>query len=535
MVLPLVQLRLGPCGLIEVVSPFDPVTQAQLRRIRPAGRWLAHRSCWEFPLEAAAGLDQALSGRFPVTPELTRWLGWLRQPLPPLPPHRQLVRAAALEEQLADGRQPMAHQRHAARWLLARRGAVLADAMGLGKTLSALLAARALVRCGDCRVVVVAPAGLSAHWHQEALALQLQLDLHSWARLPPELPEAGCVLIVDEAHFAQSALATRSQALLRLARHPRMRAIWLLTGTPMKNGRPSQLLPLLAAIGHPLAVDRRTFEERYCQGHWRERAGRRIWDASGASHLEELQRLVRPLLLHRTKGQCLDLPPKQRRFHPVALAPAAAAEFQRLLDGYVLDFRHRAARGMVRRDAEALAVLTALRRIGSQRKLPAAVALLRSLLAAEEPVVVFTAFVATAQALHHQFGADDEAVLLTGAVPVRRRQALVDEFQQGRRRLLIATFGTGGLGFTLHRARHVVLIERPWTPGDAEQAEDRCHRIGMAATLTSHWLQLGQADAFVDSLIADKAQRIELLLHSRQRLRQQRALPALVRQLLERW
>jgi SNF2 family DNA or RNA helicase len=81
----------------------------------------------------------------------------------------------------------------------------------------------------------------------------------------------------------------------------------------------------------------------------------------------------------------------------------------------------------------------------------------------------------------------------------------------------------------------VVLIERPWTPGDAEQAEDRCHRIGMRATLTSHWLQLGQADAFVDSLIADKSERIELLLHSRERLRQRRALPVLVRQLLERW
>lgn len=72
---PLVQMRLGPSGLIEVVSPFDPVTQAQLRRIRPAGRWLSSRSCWEFPLEAAAALDQALSGRFPVTAELARWLG----------------------------------------------------------------------------------------------------------------------------------------------------------------------------------------------------------------------------------------------------------------------------------------------------------------------------------------------------------------------------------------------------------------------------------------------------------------------------
>ena len=31
-VTPLVQMRLGPSGLIEVVTPFDPVTQAQLRR-----------------------------------------------------------------------------------------------------------------------------------------------------------------------------------------------------------------------------------------------------------------------------------------------------------------------------------------------------------------------------------------------------------------------------------------------------------------------------------------------------------------------
>jgi hypothetical protein len=57
----------------------------------------------------------------------------------------------------------------------------------------------------------------------------------------------------------------------------------------------------------------------------------------------------------------------------------------------------------------------------------------------------------------------------------------------------------------------------------------------MAAMLTSHWLQLGQADAFVDGLIADKAQRIALLLQSQQRLRQQRALPELVNELLERW
>ncbi|MDM7954274.1 MAG: DEAD/DEAH box helicase [Cyanobium sp. CZS 25K] len=526
-------MRLGTSGLIEVVSPFDAVTQAHLRAIRPRGRWLSRRGCWQFPLEAAAALQLQCAGRFPITPELAQWFSWLRQPLPPLPPHRALVAAAADDEALPDGRRLFRHQRLAVRWLLARRGAVLADAMGLGKTLSALVAGRALVRMADCRLVVVAPAGLHHHWRQEAAGLGLRLELHSWARLPAELPAAGTVLIADEAHFAQTIHAARTQAFLRLARHPRLRAIWLLTGTPMKNGRPVQLFPLLAAIGHPLGADQRHFEERYCQGHWREQGGRRIWQASGASQLEELQRLVRPLVLHRRKGQCLDLPPKQRCERPVSLDATAAAVFERSLQERIDDYRRRVVAGEVRRDAEALAVFTALRQIASRHKLASTAALVAELQGRGEAVVVFTAFVATALALHRQLGREGDGGPLVGAVPPGRRQRLVDAFQSGRTPVLIATYGTGGLGFTLHRARHVVLVERPWTPGDAEQAEDRCHRIGMGAALTSHWMQLGVADRLVDDLIASKAERISLLLQGHEAQRRQRALPALVRQWLE--
>jgi len=540
----LVQMRLGPTGLIEVVCPFDAVTHAQLRALRPAGRWLGRRGCWEFPLEAAAVLQRSLAGRFPTSPELAQWLLWLGQPLPPLPLHRALVTAAAAHQPLPDGRQLFAHQRAAVRWLLARRGAVLADAMGLGKTLTALVAARALVRCAEVRIVVVAPAGLHRHWRQEGASLGLRLELHSWARLPDGLPEAGSLLIADEAHFAQSLSARRTQAFLRLARHPRLRAIWLLTGTPMKNGRPAQLFPLLAAIGHPLGANQRAFEERYCLGHWREQGGRRLWQASGATQLEELQRLVRPLLLHRSKQHCLDLPPKQRRLVPVVLAAATARGFEQQLERRVDDYRRRASRGEVRRDAEALAVFTALRQIASQHKLPAAAALVAELLEAGEAVVVFTVFVATARLLHRHLqdrfpngaaGAAGPGGLLTGAVPARQRQRLVDDLQAGRSPWLIATFGSGGLGFTLHRARHVLLIERPWTPGDAEQAEDRCHRIGMGASLTCHWLQLGVADQLVDDLIASKAERIAQLMQGQEQDWRRRALPDLVRQLLESW
>jgi SNF2 family DNA or RNA helicase len=111
----------------------------------------------------------------------------------------------------------------------------------------------------------------------------------------------------------------------------------------------------------------------------------------------------------------------------------------------------------------------------------------------------------------------------------------VEAFQNGDSPLLIATFGTAGLGFTLHRARHVLLLDRPWTPGDAEQAEDRCHRIGMGASLTSHWLQLGVTDRFIDDLIASKAERISQLLHHSRARAGRRALVERGRQWLDQW
>jgi SNF2 family DNA or RNA helicase len=219
----------------------------------------------------------------------------------------------------------------------------------------------------------------------------------------------------------------------------------------------------------------------------------------------------------------------------VVLEEAAARSFERRLQHRIDAYRLRAARGEVRRDAEVLAALTALRQIGSAFKLAAAARLIEALRAEGESVVVFTAFVASARGLHHRFGGDGGALLLEGAVPIRRRAPLVEAFQRGARPLLIATFGTAGLGFTLHRARHVLLLDRPWTPGDAEQAEDRCHRIGMGSSLTSHWLQLGITDQFIDDLIAGKAERISQLLHHPAPQGRRSALVELGRQWLDQW
>merc|ERR1712087_338677 len=86
------------------------------------------------------------------------------------------------------------------------------------------------------------------------------------------------------------------------------------------------------------------------------------------------------------------------------------------------------------------------------------------------------------------------------------RQAMVDNFQSGLSSVFICTYGVGGVGLTLTAACTVVLIDRPWTPGDVCQAEDRVRRIGQKRIdmVRSVWIRAFPIDEQIDKLIDHK-------------------------------
>ena len=145
-------------------------------------------------------------------------------------------------EDLADWLTP--HQRPAARRLLSivRRhgGAVLADAVGLGKSFIALAVADAL---GDgCALVV--PAVLLRQWRDLLARLDVTAPIVSHERLSGPAPPrfaGGPLLIVDEAHRFRDPATRRYGALARLAVG---RRVLLVTATPVHN-RTADLLQLL--------------------------------------------------------------------------------------------------------------------------------------------------------------------------------------------------------------------------------------------------------------------------------------------------
>jgi SNF2 family DNA or RNA helicase len=439
-------------------------------------------------------------------------------------------------EPLPSGDTLFAHQKEAVRTMLEWGRAILAHDMGLGKTKSALVAAKAY----DLPIIVICPATLRINWLREAESVGVQIEVYSWAKIPPA-PETNYVLICDEAHYMQNLKSNRTQAALDMVDNAR--AVFLLTGTPLKNGRPANLFPLLKATRHELATDKKAYEIRYCNGHLKvvNRQGTEVWDVTGASHLDELHKKTRDVILYKQKEDCIDLPEKTRVMRVAEVSPEAAKAYKSLLEE--LKARHQASaqakqkayteaaqaylaaveRGEAEdmeapeapdpESAEALVELGALRHAGSIAKVESAVELAQEVLEQGQHVMLFTAYVDSANAIASELGCR----VLRGSVSVEQKQEMIDCFQSGHEKALVCTLGAGGVGITLTAAQTVILVDRPWTPGDAEQAEDRLHRIGQKSAVTAIWLQYGAIDEKIDTLLQEKQERIDLVLEGKRK------------------
>jgi SNF2 family DNA or RNA helicase len=458
------------------------------------------------------------------------------------------------------GRELFQHQKEGVRFLLRKRFGLLADDMGLGKTLTALAAAKFLAESEGLEIIVIAPKSLGEHWKREASKLSLEISLFSWAKLPaPE--EKNVCLIVDEAHYAQSWGSARTKKMIALAKTAR--AAFLLTGTPMKNGRPANLYPLLVAVRDQLAANKRAYEVRYCDAHPTRFCP---WDISGSSNLEELFKKLQGKMLRRKKEDCLNLPEKIRILRIAELSGDAEktfnSEFSELMDKYekiaslkrqiipkilvlvgaqdwdgikkisapLPDLCRKIEKIFAEKPqkdwgrliigavpnrhgdgAEALTTMTALRQAASLAKLATARELADELLEQGQQAVVFFEFVASAKQFAEDLRKDGISVeLLLG--DSKDRQAAVDRFQSGESKVFVGSLKAGGVGITLTAASTVILVDRPWTPGDAIQAEDRVHRIGQKANSTAIWIQIADIDEEIDKLLIEKAENIGLAL-----------------------
>ncbi len=421
-------------------------------------------------------------------------------------------------------------------------GACLADDMGLGKTIT--LIAHHLARQADGALagptLVVCPASLMANWAAEIRrfapgaavrrfhgpgrdldaigANEFVLTTYGTLRRDaPALAEVEWGLVcADEAQHAKNPGSATAKALRGIRTGARV----ALTGTPVENDL-TDLWSILDWTTPGLLGSLKGFRDAY--GRDAERG-----DAETASRLAAL---VRPFMLRRLKtdpGIAPELPAKTLTDQHVILSKEQAALYKRVVDESMCGVR---AAGGIERRGRVLALLTRLKQVcnhpaqyrgspdpaaGNSGKLELLDELLDTIAAEGEHALVFTQYTQMGKLLAvHLDRRGVTTEFLHGQTPVRRRERMVADFQDGRTPVLLLSLKAAGVGLNLTRATHVVHYDRWWNPAAEDQATDRAFRIGQTRAVQVHRLICeGTLEERIASLLERKRALAEAVVGS---------------------
>lgn len=387
---------------------------------------------------------------------------------------------------------------------------LIADEMGLGKTIQAIGTANLL---GARRILVIPPASGKISWCREfekwtTNGLTADYVEGSKSGLPTsdvvvinyellggydfELRTAPWdMVIVDEAHYLKSGKADRTGQVFGRPKRGNKRALAplparrlvLMTGTPILN-KPKDLWPLIQHLDpEGLGSNWYFFAKRYCElfeiEHFNSAKGRKErigWDWSGASHLDELQILMRQrFMIRRLKSDVLkELPPKVRQI--VVLEPKKG--LTNLLKREIMAYDDYVTKhGNEDVEPPPFTEASRIRKEVAVAKVPYVIDYLKEILIEKKKVVVWAHHHEVIDAIREAFGA--AATGFDGRTDSGIRQGFVDLFQNDESiQLFVGGIRAAGSLITLTAADTTLFAERDWVPGNNTQAEDRLHRIG---------------------------------------------------------
>ena len=394
-----------------------------------------------------------------------------------------------------DSRPPMEHQKVAIEKLLANNKFILADDMGLGKTTAAVIAS---IESGARKILIVCPASLKINWQREIKNYTdrkiLIVEGRKWGHTfdfyiinydiiknyhttdKSEDSDDYKLLIntnfdlaiVDEAHYVSNTTANRTRLLNDVL--DTIPKVWLLTGTPMTS-RPINYFNLLKIVDSPLTLNWQSYVRRYCAGYQFRVGGRKVWNTSGASNLDELRERTKSLVLRRMKTDILDLPEK-------IITPIFVELTSKMYEEEMEDFVRISTDN---KEKETLSVtlnrLMKVRQLISYEKIPYTCEIIDRCLDQGKKVIVFTNFTMTLDMIHEKY--KKNSVILDGRMSKERRQESVDRFQnEDKIKIFISNIVAGGVGITLTAAEVVIMNDLSFVPAHHSQAEDRAYRYG---------------------------------------------------------
>jgi superfamily II DNA or RNA helicase len=399
------------------------------------------------------------------------------------------------------------YQMDGVRFALFKASALIGDEMGLGKTIQAIALAGLKQKVfGFNKIVVVSPASLKEQWKREIERFSdMQADIVAGnpqqreniyfkgkglfkitnyeavlrdvtllRRFRPEL------VILDEAQRIKNFSTKTADAVKRI---PRTHSL-VLTGTPLEN----KLEDVYSIVQF---LDPRLLSPlwQFAADHFmlsRNKKGKIL----GYRNLSRLHDRLQPLVIRRKKEEVLsdlpdqvvnnyyiDLHEEQHQMHagymqsllPILnkkfLTPMDIRQMQKLLlcmrmtcdSTYLID-----------------------RQTHISPKLKELEGVIQELVVENgRKMVIFSEWTTmTFLIARHLSDAGIKFVELSGKVPVKKRQALIDEFTNNPDCRVFLSTDSGGTGLNLQAADCVVNFELPWNPARMNQRIGRVNRIG---------------------------------------------------------
>lgn len=418
----------------------------------------------------------------------------------------------SLEPYIKDEIQYYPHQVEGIRELARRKSFLLADDMGLGKSLQALTVFAIDVHRGwAATCLIVAPVTLKGNWSDEidkftriqhivleGTPAKRKKQLLEFAELVgPKILVVNYeqvvahqqaldsmmfdVAVFDEAHYLKNPKAKRTKACLEVY----SRRSFMLTGTPMLN-HVDELWSILHRIDPAGFPKYWSFLNRYAVfGGYKDK------QIIGVKNEKELTERLQAVMLRRLKSEVLDLPEVQIIERRVDLT----SEQRKLYDEVVNEMRLPRWDEAEPDDIEnALTKFLRLKQICAttypflrediSAKLDQVVADDLELLENGHRVVLFTQFRPVLACYAQRMEKAGYPIFqLHGDVKKEIRSSIVKEWgMTSTPGVLACMLQVAGVGLNMTQGRHGAFVDKLFVPGLNQQAIDRLHRIGQSET-----------------------------------------------------
>jgi SNF2 family DNA or RNA helicase len=318
-------------------------------------------------------------------------------------------------------------------------------------------------------------------------------------------------IAIDEAQNIKNAQTKQSRAVRKLKGKHHI----ALTGTPMEN-RLSELWSIFDFTNHGYLGSLGQFQKRFIIPIERDDEKEKI---------RELQGLIRPFLLRRTKKDedvALNLPDKLEQKEYCPLTAEQASLYEQLVKDTFVEIEN--ASGMARRGL-VLQMLGRLKQLCNHpalylkeraagdellersAKMEKLVEIVDNVLEREESCLIFTQYIEMGEMIRRlikeRFGKD--VPFLNGSVPKAQRDDMIARFQDREFPVFLLSLKAGGTGLNLTAANHVVHYDRWWNPAVENQATDRAYRIGQDRFVHVHKLiSTGTLEEKIDHMLEKK-------------------------------